>query len=104
MTEIDDLNPAPRPAAPEALSPGQVALYLKEHGAERPCEACGSTDWVAYDERTQGACAIVAFAELGNQDSQAVEPVVRLTCEACGLIRTFLRERIVRWLAAAMAA
>jgi hypothetical protein len=82
MSEISDLKPD-KPAT-ELLTPGQVALYLKVHNAEGPCEACGA------DKRTM-------WPESSGEEG-IVRGVVMLACDGCNAVRQFLRPPIVSWL------
>jgi hypothetical protein len=78
--EISDLTGKPATAP---LRPAQVALYLKAHNAERPCEACGSK----------------AFTMAPEPDGETgiMRGVVWLACDGCQCVRTFLRPPIVAW-------
>lgn len=109
MTEIDDLNPAQPASQAEPLrhlrtrppsvplSQGAIALFLKEKGGIRPCEACGASSWRAHREDADNASGAITFAKLDNTGMQAVAPAVYVYCGDCGLVRTFLRSIIAAW-------
>jgi hypothetical protein len=101
LTEISDfqISEQPAPAAP-SISPGVIALFLKEKGGPRPCEACGGQSWRAHREAADDASGAITFAKLHNTDMRAVAPAVLVYCDACGLVRTFLRSIIAAWVEA----
>ena len=80
MSELSDLEPKPAGAL---LTFGQVALYLKAHNAERPCEACGSSGWAMLPEQP-GSFGL----NFG---------VVVMACRICNAVRWFLRPAILKW-------
>jgi hypothetical protein len=83
MAEISDLESKLEPeTAP--LRPAQVGLYLKQHNAERPCAACGSTKHTMAPEP--------------DGETGIMRGVVWLACDQCNAVRTFLRPPIVAWL------
>jgi hypothetical protein len=97
MTEVHDLSPEQLTGKAEPISQGAVALFLKERGGIRPCEACGSSAWRAHREEADQASGAIAFAKLGNTASQAAVPAVFVYCMTCGLVRTFLRSFVAEW-------
>jgi hypothetical protein len=95
MTGLPDLGQPAGKAEP--ISQGAVALFLKEKGGIRRCEACGSSAWRAHREEADQASGSIAFAKLGDTASQAVVPAVFVYCMTCGLVRTFLRSFVAAW-------
>jgi hypothetical protein len=84
MSEIQDLGHKPETAP---LRPAQVALYLKQHNAERPCEACGGTKHTMWPER--------------SGEEGLARGLVMLACDSCNCLRSWLRPPIVQWLESA---
>jgi hypothetical protein len=80
MAEVADLSRKPDA---EPLRPGQVSLFLRQHGAEKPCAACGSTKHTMWPESS---------AEEG-----AARGMVLLACDRCQAVRQHLRAPIVAW-------
>jgi hypothetical protein len=81
--KIHDLAARPQPAGP-LLTAGQTALFLRAKNAMRPCEACGSGDFVMCPEHD------ARFAEERG--------TVLLACRQCNALRTFLRPPVMAWL------
>lgn len=85
-----------------AISGTDFGRFLQAQNATRPCEACGGTQFSAWDETSQNSRTMIMAPKFPGFDIMGADALeIALTsCKNCGAVRLFNRKTIAEWLAA----
>lgn len=85
-----------------AVTPEEFARYAETHLGPFQCEVCGTRDWNLEVDPTIGVGPCYMQTRTSDDGFQAkvlvVVDVCIVSCKYCGNIKTFLRDRVERWI------